>query len=131
MIIISLFGLGMLGFGFFMMLKPLAFAAGIERFSQKSWFHIFEISSRAIVGLLFIYFADQAPYPKTVFIIGVILCFVSVFLLVLGEERHRRFAKITVAIGKHFRYLGVIAIVCGVALIYVGLGGGAIGELGI
>ena len=40
MIIISLSGLGMLGFGFFMMLKPLAFAAGIERFSQKSWFNI-------------------------------------------------------------------------------------------
>lgn len=119
MIIITLFGIGMLAFGLFMMIKPRQFADGIGRFAEQRWFHPFEIISRAFIGILFLLLADQTPYPKTVFYIGIILCFVSIFLLILGEERHKRFARITVNIGKNFRYLGMIAIACGAGIIYL------------
>ena len=104
-----------------MVIKPKHFADGIGRFADQRWFHPFEIISRAFVGILFLLVAEQTPYPRVILYIGILLCFVSVFLLVLGEERHKRFARMTVNIGKNFRYLGLIAIACGAGIVYLGI----------
>lgn len=121
MIFLILFGVGMCLFGCLMIAKPLAFAEGITAFSEKPWFHAFEIVSRLIVGVLLILFAEQTSYPLTVKVIGAALCFVSVFLLIIGSNKHRKFAALTTKIGPYFRPLGFIALLGGMALIYLGL----------
>ena len=111
----------MLGFGCFMVCKPLQFSKGIARFSEKPWFHIFEILSRALLGILFLLVADSTPYPTFITILGTVLCFVSVFLIIIGPIRHKRFALLTSNIGKNFRAIGLVALACGAGLIYLGL----------
>ena len=120
MLIIVLFGLGMFALGAIMFLKPMAFSNSIATFSHKTWFHHFEIVSRLLIGVLFLLFAKQTSYPTVITVLGIILCFVSVFLVLIGEQRHKRFALRTARIGKHFRPLGLIAILCGASLIYIG-----------
>lgn len=120
MIFLLLFGLCMLLFGCLMIAKPLAFAKGINAFSEKPWFHAFEIVSRLTVGVLLILFAEQTSYPLTVKVIGAVLCFVSVFLLVIGSNNHKKFAALTTKIGPYFRPLGFVAVFGGVVLIYLG-----------
>ena len=111
----------MLGFGCFMVCKPLQFSRGITQFSEKQWFHTFEIMSRAIFGVLFLLGAGSTAYPAFVAFLGGVLCFVSVFLIIIGPVRHKRFALLTSGIGKNFRAVGLIAIACGASLIYLGL----------
>lgn len=119
MLLVIVFGLAMLSFGCVMTLKPLQFSAAIARFSAKPWFHQFEIFSRLLMGVLLLLIADTTSYPMTIAAIGGLLCLVSVLLMVIGSRRHRAFALLTSGIGKHFRWLGVIAIVCGAGLVYL------------
>jgi len=119
--IVVIFGIGMVIFGLFMTIKPLKFSAGITSFSEKPWFHLFEIFSRLVLGVLFLLIADQTAYPNTIKIIGGVLCFVSLFLVIIGAKKHRAFAQRTSTIGKHFRILGVFAILCGIGVIYLGV----------
>jgi len=109
----------MLGFGCYMVAKPLQFSRGIARFSEKKYFHQFEIISRLVLGVVFLMFADKTSYPAVVSLLGGVLCFVSLFLIVIGPSRHRRFALLTSGIGKNFRILGLLAIVCGAGLVYL------------
>ena len=110
----------MLGFGYLMIAKPLQFSRGIVQFSEKRWFHAFEIASRGILGILFLILASKTSYPTVVAFIGGVLCFVSVFLIVIGPSRHRKFALLTSGLGKNFRFLGLVAVGCGFALVYLG-----------
>ncbi len=110
----------MLGFGCYMVAKPLEFSKGIVKFSEKAWFHPFEIASRFLIGLVFLMFADESSYPAVVTLLGGVLCFVSVFLIIIGPGRHRRFALLASRIGKSFRLLGLLAIVFGAGLCYLG-----------
>ncbi len=119
MLILVMFGFGMFVLGSVMVFKPITFANGIAKFSGKPWFHVFEIVSRLIIGVLLILFAQQTSFPKTVTILGVLLCFVSVFLLVIGESRHKYFARLTSKIGVYFRPIGLFAQLCGVGLMYI------------
>lgn len=121
MLIVMLFGAGMVMLGAIMVAKPMNFAKGIGSFSQKKWFHPFEIVSRFIVGVLFIIFADHTGFDKLVFGLGVLLIGVSLFLIVIGEKRHKSFAMKTVKIGKRFRPIGIVAVVAGCALIAISL----------
>lgn len=123
MILIVMIGLGMFVFGCLMVLRPLAFSRGIVEFSQKPWFHAFEVVSRLTVGVLLLWISEKTSYPVIVKVIGGLLCFVSVFLLLIGSERHRKFALTTSRIGRHFRPIGVIAQVFGLTLVYIGLTG--------
>jgi len=120
MLILVMFGFGMFVLGSIMVFKPITFANGIAKFSSKPWFHVFEIVSRLIVGVLLIIFAQQTSYPKTVTILGVLLCLVSVFLLIIGESRHKHFARLTSKIGVYFRPIGLFAQLCGIALMSIG-----------
>lgn len=64
-------------------------------------------------------------YFKTTYLEGIesllggVFCFVSLFLIVIGPSRHRRFALLISGVGKNFRILGLLAIVCGVGLVYL------------
>ncbi len=120
MLILVMFGFGMFVLGSIMVFKPMMFANGIAEFSSKPWFHLFEIVSRMAIGVLFIVFAGQASYPKVVSFLGVLLCFVSGFLLVIGERRHKDFARLIAKIGAYFRPVGLLAQLCGVGLMYIG-----------
>lgn len=111
----------MIAFGCFMVGKPLQFCKGITQFSEKPWFHTFEIVSRAIVGILFLVVAGSTAYPVFITFVGGVLCFVSVFLIIIGPIRHKRFALLVSGIGKKFRALGLIGIACGVGFIYLAL----------
>lgn len=121
MYLLLIFGIGMVGFGCFMVGKPLQFSRGIVQFSEKPWFHIFEIVSRGIFGILFLSVAGSTAYPSFVTFFGGLLCFVSLFLIIIGPTRHKRFALLTSGIGKNFRVLGLVALACGAGLIYLGL----------
>jgi hypothetical protein len=103
-----------------MAIDPLKFSAGIARFSEKPWFHVFEIISRVVLGVLFLVFAEKTAFPMAIKVLGGILCFVGLFLAVIGENRHKRFAQLTAGIGKNFRFLGFFAILCGGVIIYLG-----------
>ena len=121
MALLFLFGLAMFIFGSLMLLKPLAFARGIEKFSEKAWFHGVEIISRLTLGMAFILFASQSSYPKLMYGIAAILCFAAVFLLLIGEQRHKQFARKTTKIGRLFRPLGIAVQLCSGVLMYLSL----------
>jgi uncharacterized membrane protein YjdF len=121
MILLTIFGFGMFVLGSVMAFKPVAFSNGIASFSQKSWFHAFEITSRIIFGILLILFAEQSSFANLLYFLGGILCFVGVFLLLIGSKRHKRFALLTSRIGEKFRPIGVVGQICGVVLMYIGL----------
>ncbi|OIQ44581.1 MAG: hypothetical protein BM565_13845 [Gammaproteobacteria bacterium MedPE] len=120
MFLLVLFGSGMFVFGCMMVAKPDAFAKGITEFSNKPWFHLFEIVSRLTLGVLLLLFAEQTSYPLVVQTIGGVLCVVGLFLIVIGSERHRKFASLTAKIGRYFRPIGIVAQLCGLGLVYLG-----------
>ncbi len=121
MLPLTIFGIGMFSLGSIMLFKPLAFANGIKSFSEKTWFHKFEISSRLILGIIFLLFANNTPYPVFLYILGGILCFVSIFLTIIGYKKHRQFALLTSKIGLYFRPIGLVSQVLGAILIYISL----------
>ncbi len=113
-----LFGIGMASLGLLMTISPIRFANHIVVFSDKPWFHRFEISSRLLVGGLLWWFAEQSGYPLLMTGLGLLLCFVGVLLIVIGEQRHRKFARLTANIGEHFRYIGLLSVLLGAGLFY-------------
>lgn len=106
----------MFGFGCLMIEAPLQFSRGIALFSEKLWFHPFEIISRAIFGVLCLTFATNAPHSTLLYLIGGVLCFSSIFLVIIGSDRHKKFAILTSRIGNKFRVLGLVAVLCGFGL---------------
>lgn len=118
--LLVLFGFGMFALGGIMFFKPMAFANGISEFSCKPWFHGFEITSRFIVGLLFIWQSKNSSYPLLFLGLGIVLCFTGAFLVIVGSSWHKRFAILTSKIGKWFRPIGIFALLGGCALMYLG-----------
>lgn len=124
MIFVLLFGFGMSIFGFYMSIKPTQFSKGIIQFSEKSWFHLFEITTRFVLGGAFIAFSQQTNYPRVVFSLGIIFCIASVFLLLLGSKKHRQFAVfISEYLKNKFRYIGYFAIILGAVIMYIAVAG--------
>ena len=52
-----------------MIIKPEFWANGIVEFSEKPYFHPFEIISRFSFGIIFVLFAEKTLYPKLITII--------------------------------------------------------------
>lgn len=124
MILLVLFGVGMAFFGLFMILKPAQFSESIVQFSEKPWFHVFEVISRLVLGLAFVFFADQTAYPKFVLGLGFVLCLASIILVLLGGKRHRQFAVfISGYLKSKFRYIGFFAFGLGMTIVVFGLTG--------
>ena len=121
MLIVMLFGTGMILLGAIMFIQPMRFANGIAAFSQKAWFHVFEIVSRFVIGVLFMIFAQHTAFHQLIFGLGALLVGVSLFLIVIGEQRHKSFAMKTVKIGHKFRPIGMISVMLGCLLIAISL----------
>lgn len=120
MYFIIAFGLLLMGFSLVMIINPDYWARGIVRFSKKRYFHGFEVVSRFIAGVIFIVFSHSAQYPQLIFVIGCVLIAVSGGLLIVGEDKHRKFAVWSAATFKRtFRPAGVASLMFGAFLIYV------------
>lgn len=104
----------------YMALYPKKWASGIVRFSQWSYFHIFEIVSRLFIGLGLIYFANQNMYPKLITTIGYLFVAVSIGLALTPSTKHRQFAAWTADKFLHvFRTAGIASMCLGVFLIHI------------
>jgi uncharacterized protein YjeT (DUF2065 family) len=102
-----------------MIINPAVWADGIVKFSEKSWFHPFEIISRFAFGLAFVFFAEQTLYPKLIKVIGFGLILVSIGLLFTPPSKHRQFALWSAQKFRNkFRFFGFFSLLFGVVLIY-------------
>ena len=63
MILITGFGLMMMALSLLMIISPHAFSKGIIRFSQLTYFHIFEMMSRLFFGVVFVYYSPLTLAP--------------------------------------------------------------------
>ena len=72
--------------------RPTAFANLMIAFSEKPWFHPFEIFTRIIIGAGLWYFASDTPYTRFFEALGILVFVVGVGLLLIGAEKHRAFA---------------------------------------
>ncbi len=107
-----------------MIINPEYWSNGIVKFSEKRWFHPFEIISRFAFGVVFVIFAGQTLYPKLMSFIGYLLIAVSVGLLLTPPSKHREFAVWSAERFRNlFRPLGFISLLFGVFLIYAAMQG--------
>lgn len=122
MYIVAFFGFLLMILSFLMIINPEYWADGIVRFSEKSWFHPFEIISRFVFGLAFVMFAGETLFPKLITAIGYLLILVSFALLFTPPSKHRQFALWSAQKFKNkFRPLGFISLVFGAFLIYTAI----------
>lgn len=120
---IAFFGALMMAFSIWMISQPDAWADAIVRFSEKPYFHPFEIISRIIFGVIFLRFAEQTLYPQLMTIIGYVLIAVGIGLTFTPPSRHRQFAVWSAEKFKNtFRPAGFASLAFGGFLIYAALG---------
>ena len=102
-----------------MVLSPSRFAEGVVSFSQWQWFHAFEVASRFLIGIAFVWLAEAYICPAFARGFGYLLIIVAIGLLVAGEARHRRFAERSADFGRRiFRPAGVVGCMLGALLAY-------------
>ena len=122
MFIVAFFGILMIILSGIMIVNPVYFADGIVKFSEKTWFHPFEIISRFVFGLGFVYFADETLFPKLIVAIGYLLILVSIGLLLAPPSKHREFARWSAQkFRNQFRFFGVGSLLFGLFLLYTAL----------
>lgn len=122
MCIILFFGILLMLLSILMIVNPEYWANGIIKFSEKSWFHPFEIISRFVFGLSFILFAGKTDYPNLMLAIGYLLIAVSVGLLFTPPSKHRQFALWSAKKFRNkFRWLGFGSLGFGAFLLYAAL----------
>lgn len=123
MLIVTLFGLLLACFCLLMAITPVKFASGILSFSRLPYFHIFEIFSRLVVGILFIATADQTLSPALITVIGCGLIAVGIGLVFTPPSKHRQFAVWSAQkFQPYFRVLGIVALPLAFALIWIAQG---------
>ena len=119
-ILISVWGVSIVCFGLFMLLKPVPFADAIVQFSRKRYFHYFEIISRLAIGAALLLDAHNTAYPLVFELIGNLLFIIAIVLVFMTEKHHKRFA---VSAAKHgvswFKPAGVVAITFGFWTVFV------------
>ena len=107
-----------------MAVNPQSFAEGIITFSEKRWFHVFEIISRSIAGLIFIAFSNSTLYPLAFKVLGYGFLIVAFGLVILAPKRHKKFAVWAAHnFENKFRAIGIVSIPLGVLLVYMAVGG--------
>ncbi len=117
--IIILFSILLMFCSVYMFVFPKRWSNGIIIFSEKSYFHIFEIISRFLFGIIFLISYSQNKFPILLISIGSLLIVVSFGLVILGETRHRQFAKWSaIKFQKTFRVASVASFIFAVFLIY-------------
>jgi len=124
MYIIAFFGFLMVVLSLLMIIKPESWANGIVEFSEKPYFHPFEIISRFGFGIIFVLFAGKTLYPKLITIIGYLLLAVSIGLLFTPPAKHRQFALWSAhKFRNKFRLMGFFSLAFGTFLIYAAMRG--------
>ena len=124
MYLIASFGVLMVFICILMASNPKRFSARIVRFSEKKWFHIFEILSRASAGAIFIIYSSTTLYPSVFRALGYVLIIVAMGLVILAPKRHKKFALWAArSFENKFRSIGILSIPLGVLIIYIALGG--------
>lgn len=119
MYFIAGFGLVMLYFCGYMLVKPKQFASSIIRFSRWQYFHVFEICSRIVLGILFIVVAKTSLLPTVFQGLGVLLLAVAVGLVLIGANQHQQFAVFAATKFKDsFRLIGILSLPLPLAIIY-------------
>lgn len=109
----------MMALSLLMIKNPQAFSAGIITFSQKSYFHIFEIFSRLFFGAAFIYYSPLSLAPNINAILGYLMIVAALMLLIIGAEKHRAFALWSAKkFRAMFRYCGFFSFLFGCYIIY-------------
>ncbi len=120
MYFITAFGLLLMGLSIIMIVNPNYWSDRILSFSEKPYFHWFEVMSRITAGLAFITFNKSTLYPQLILSIGCLLIAVGFGLLITGSVKHRQFAVWSVYKFKStFRPAGVGSFIFGMFLIYV------------
>ncbi|WP_281558837.1 hypothetical protein [Thalassomonas sp. RHCl1] len=115
------------GFGLLLMLlssvmvaSPQYWSDGIVKFSQKPYFHWFEVISRLVGGGFLISYHQVSLYPKLILGLGTLLIAVAFGLVIYGSEKHRNFAVWSAKKFRPvFRGAGVGAFIFGLFLVYV------------
>lgn len=118
---ITLSGLLIIAVSLVILFKPVYFAFKTIQFSHQSWFHPFEVSSRIIIGALFIYYAEQTHYATIFSYIGYLILGVGIGLIFLPVNLHRKFARLCAAKVQWLRAPAVLGIGFGGFLIYAAL----------
>ena len=107
-----------------MAFKPADFADGVLAFSEWRWFHAFEVLSRLVIGLAFIVLNEAFVYPGFATGFGYLLVAVGIGLIMLGRERHERFARWTATLSPAvFRPSGAVGFALGALLAWLALRG--------
>lgn len=115
--ILLLFASLMAGFGLWMLCWPLRFAAAVQRFSEQSWFHRFELASRLALALLFSGLAYVQPEQWLFKLLALVLWLACGFLIWVGPARHRQIAQLIALWGPAFRWLGLVALLVAATLL--------------
>ncbi|WDE03405.1 hypothetical protein SG34_018640 [Thalassomonas viridans] len=119
MYFIAGFGILLVLLSTIMFVSPGYWSKGIVTFSQKPYFHWFEVSSRLIAGVLLLIYHQTSLYPDLIFGFGVLLVAVGLGLVISGAERHRNFAVWSAKKFKPvFRGAGLSAFLFGCFLVY-------------
>jgi uncharacterized membrane protein HdeD (DUF308 family) len=102
-----------------MIVNPNSWSDRIVDFSKRIYFHWFEVISRLIAGVVFVLYNKSTLYPQLILSIGYLLIAVSIGLVIIGSNKHRKFAVWSVHKFKStFRYAGVVSFIFGIFLIY-------------
>lgn len=123
MYLIAAFGLLMMFLSLSMVAKPDSFSNGIISFSEKSYFHLFEIISRIAAGMIFAAYATNTIFPKTILFIGCGLILVGIGLALTPPKLHRKFAVWSANnFRSKFRLIGIASLPLSIFLIYAAIG---------
>jgi len=119
LLLVAFFG-GLMGLlSLKMIFNPKYWAAGIVSFSRKIWFHYFEIVSRFIYAIVFLNASQYGQFPKLYLVLSGVLTFTTIYLIWLGEKKHKQFAIWSSRKFKSwFRPLGILSFGFGVFLVY-------------
>ena len=122
MYVIAFFGLIMVFVCCLMVINPMKFSQGIITFSNKSWFHWFEVISRLAIGSLLIVFCGSTKSPALFNYLGYGFIAVGFGLLFIGPEKHRNFANWSaVKLQDKYRAIGILSIPLGILWIYLAI----------
>lgn len=123
MYFIAAFGLLMLLLSLVMAVKPASFSKGIISFSEQPYFHIVEMFSRIVAGLIFINYSANTRFPQAIFAIGIVLLGVGMGLALTPPRLHRKFALWSAQyFNNKFRLIGLFSIPLSLLLIYSAVG---------
>ena len=123
MYLIAAFGFLMMLLSLSMVVKPDSFSNGIILFSEKSYFHLFEILSRITAGVIFVAYAANTVFPKTILFIGYGLILVGIGLTLTSPKLHRKFAVWSAnSFRSKFRLIGIASVPLSIFLIYAAIG---------